>query len=213
MSAQGNSSVDPGQSDDDLTSLLYDLDELLDGVSEAEVTSAADVLTDKKAPVVDQPVQEENRKCPAEEKSHPNKNPYEEWYYMQVMQLSNVLERGLTGISSELNQLSSSVFQLVYGMKECADTMGFYATRMLAFQQEMLNAASKANISLQTGVHLLHELKAKHGPCLLDTCKASNWDGRTGQSDEGRFKRHYRDVQPRSPEDNGSHYSKRDKKK
>ncbi|KAG8581068.1 hypothetical protein GDO81_007542 [Engystomops pustulosus] len=150
---------------------FYELLEFL-GASpkkDSEESSVEDIPRDKDVPLGDQ-----NWSYPAQEPYNPNMYSYAEQYYAQYMHLSNVLERGLSGIHSELSQLSRSVLQLVYGMKECADTMGFYTTRMLAFQKEMLHSSSKTNTSLQTGVHLLQDLKAK------------NWDERTGCTDENK---------------------------
>ncbi|XP_069831381.1 uncharacterized protein [Dendropsophus ebraccatus] len=212
MSDQESSSIVLGQSDDDSTD-LYNMSGLLDGVNDSEALSVEDDSCDEHPPVSHQPTEEKMEEHSTEKKNYPKENPYEQQYYMQHMHLSSVLERGLTAIHSELSLLSRSVLQLVYGIKECADTMGFYTTRMLAFQQEMLNATSKANASLQTGVYLLRQINARHSPCIIDTYRANNQEGKPGQSDESRSKRHYRDVRPRSPEDNDSRYSKRDRKK
>lgn len=203
-------SIVPDQNDD-TTDQLYELIGLLEGVrskQDSEVSSVADVPNDETTPAFHQPVGEDNWSYTAGGTYYPNRNPYEEQYYMQHMHLSSVLERGLTGIHSELCQLSRSVLQLAYGMKDCADTMAFYTTRTLAFQKEMLNIASKTKTSLQTGVHLLQELRAKHSPCLRDTSKANNQDGKPARTHESRSKRHHRDVEPSSSEDN-LHYSKR----
>lgn len=211
MTDQESNSVVPDQNDD-TTDQLYELIGLLDRerpTQDSKVSSVADVPKEKTTPAVHRPVGEDNWRYTAEGTYNPNRNPYEEQYYMQHMHLSNVLERGLTGIHSELGQLSRSVLQLAYGMKECADTMAFYTTRTLAFQKEMLNIASKTKTYLQTGVHLLQEPRAKDGPCLRDTSKANIQDGKPARTSESRSKRLHRDVEPSSSEDNDLHNSKR----
>ncbi|XP_073435084.1 uncharacterized protein [Dendrobates tinctorius] len=208
MSDNQSNSVVPDENDD--TNKLYELIEVLHGVRPAmdsEGNSAEPVANDEKNAIFHSAPEDENWTYPEQSTNYPNINPYEAQYHMQHMHLSSVLERGLSGIHSELCQLSRSVLQLAYGMKECADTMGFYTTRMLAFQKEMINTTSQANISLHDGVHLLKELMAKHEPRLADN--SNNRDGKSDRSDESNSKRRYRDIQPRSPDTNGSRYSKR----
>ncbi|XP_077146789.1 uncharacterized protein LOC143808230 [Ranitomeya variabilis] len=209
MSDNQSNSVVPDKNDD-TTNELYELIQFLDEVCPTMDSGGNSAEHDEKNSIFHSAPEDENWTYPEESTNYPNINPYGAQYHMQHMHLSNVLERGLSGIHSELCQLSRSVLQLAYGMKECADTMGFYTARMLAFQKEMINTTSKTNISLQTGVHLLKELIAKHEPCLADN--SNNQDGKSGQSDESNSKRHYRDTEPGSSDANALRYSKRHRK-
>ncbi|KAM4042490.1 uncharacterized protein ACNLHF_013140 isoform 3-T3 [Anomaloglossus baeobatrachus] len=186
----------------------------IDGVHptrKSEVCSVKEVPSDEKDTVFHPVLEDEDWTYPEESNNYRyiNGDPYETQYHNQHMHLSNVLERNLTEIHSELCQLSRSVLQLAYGLKECADTMGFYTTRMLAFQQEINNTTSDTNITLKTGVHLLQDLIAKHEPCLANY---NNRDGKSGRPDEGNSKRCYRNIQPKSSNANSLRYSKRQKK-
>ncbi|XP_063775658.1 uncharacterized protein LOC134911334 isoform X2 [Pseudophryne corroboree] len=132
-----------------------------------------------------QPVREEYSGPTAEQGDWSYRHTYEDQNYMAYMHLSQVLERGFAAVTSEMQRLSRRVKEVADNMKDCSDSMSFYAPR--SWQEEMLSTLPETNTSLPSATHLLRDVTVNHGHCPLDPCNAtqdSDVEIQTDLSDE-----------------------------
>ncbi|XP_075056963.1 uncharacterized protein LOC142143150 [Mixophyes fleayi] len=175
---QCNSDLVP-QPNEDSANRLEELSHL-----KQEVASKADanVQNAEKAQDLEntfsQPVREE---CPGPTaESGYIRNAYEELEYMEHRHVSQVLERRIAGVHSELRLLDRSMSQLADHVKAGTRTTEFCAIRMLSAQKEILNPLSETNTSQKTSVHLLQGIRVYQRQYLKDPIIANE---RLGKSD------------------------------